>query len=55
MKKLRQSAHWQLKQFLSALFHPEDLIEVRSIESWLSQGKKHSRVVHATQWLGATT
>jgi hypothetical protein len=51
MNKLRQTARQQLEQFLSALFRPEDLIELRFIESWLSQGKKQSRVVQAAQWL----
>ena len=41
----------KLDQFLSALFLPEELIELRFIESWLSQGKKRSRVVRAAQWL----
>ena len=51
MNKLRQTARQQLEQFLSALFRPEELIELRFIESWLSQGKKQSRVVQAAQWL----
>ena len=51
MTESAQSARWQLKQFLSAMFRPEHLIELRFIESWLSQGKKQSRVVQAAQWL----
>ena len=51
MKKLRQTARQQLEQFLAALFRPEELIELRFIESWLSRGKKRSRVVQAARWL----
>ena len=51
MTTLRQTARRQVDQFLSALFLPEELIELRFIESWLSQGKKRSRVVRAAQWL----
>ena len=51
MTTLRQIARRQVDQFLSALFLPEELIELRFIESWLSQGKKRSRVVRAAQWL----
>lgn len=47
----QQTARGQLAQFLSALFRPEELIEIRFIESWLSQGKKQSRVVQLAQWL----
>ncbi len=51
MTTLRQIARRQVDQFLSALFLPEELIELRFIESWLSHGKKRSRVVRAAQWL----
>jgi len=51
MTKLRQTARQQLEQLLSALFLPGELIELRFIESWLSQGKKQSRVVRSAQWL----
>ena len=40
MKALRQEARRQLEQFLSALFLPDELIELRFIESWISRGKK---------------
>ena len=51
MTTLREIARRQVDQFLSALFLPEELIELRFIESWLSQGKKQSRVARAAQWL----
>jgi len=51
MKALRQEARRQLGQFLSALFRPDELIELRFIESWVSGGKKRSRVARAAQWL----
>ena len=51
MKTLRKMARRQVSQFLSALFLPDELIELRFIESWLSDGKKRSRVVRAAQWL----
>jgi len=51
MTTLGQVARRQVDQFLSALFLPDELIELRFIESWLSQGKKRSRVVRAAQWL----
>ena len=51
MKALRQGARRQLEQFLSALFLPDELIELRFIESWVSRGKKHSRVARAAEWL----
>ena len=51
MTTLGQMARRQVDQFLSALFLPEELIELRFIESWLSHGKKRSRVVRAAQWL----
>jgi len=51
MTTLGHMARRQVDQFLSALFLPEELIELRFIESWLSHGKKRSRVVRAAQWL----
>jgi hypothetical protein len=51
MKTLRQDARRQLEQFLSTLFLPDELIEVRFIESWVSGGKKRSRVVRSGEWL----
>ena len=44
-------AQRQLEQFLEALFLPDELIELRFIESWTSRGKKNSRVVRPAQWL----
>jgi hypothetical protein len=51
MKALRHGARQQLDQFLSALFRPDELIELRFIESWGSDGKKQSRVARAASWL----
>jgi hypothetical protein len=51
MKAKRQESRQQLDEFLSALFRPDELIEIRWIESWVSRGKKRSRVVQAAQWL----
>ena len=51
MTRLRQESRRQLEQFLRALFLPDELIELRFIESWVSHGKKRSRVVRAAQWL----
>lgn len=51
MKTLRHSPHRQLEQFLSTLFLPDELIELRFIESWHSRGKRRSRVVRAAEWL----
>ena len=50
MKALRQEDRRQLEQFLSTLFLPDDLIELRFIESWVSRGEKRSRVVRAAEW-----
>jgi hypothetical protein len=46
-----REARRQLEQFFSALFLPDELIEIRLIESWVSRRKKRSRVVRAAQWL----
>lgn len=46
-----REARRQLEQFLTALFRPDELIELRFIETWLSEGKKRSRVVRAARWL----
>ena len=51
MTTSRQAARQQLEQFLGALFLPDELIELRFIESWLSRGKKHSRVARPACWL----
>lgn len=51
MNRPQQTPRQQLQQFLSALFRPAELIELRFIESWSSQGKKRSRVVQAARWL----
>ena len=51
MKWLQQDARRQLEQFLSTLFLSDELIELRFIESWVSRGKKHSRVARAAEWL----
>lgn len=51
MTTSKRRAREQLEQFLSALFLPDELIELRFIECWVSQGKKTSRVVRAAEWL----
>ena len=51
MKISYGGARRQLEQFLSTLFLPGELIEIRLIESWVSRGKKKSRVVRTAQWL----
>jgi len=51
MRAQRQDARRQLEQFLSTLFLPDELIEVRFIESWVSHGKKRSRVARPAEWL----
>lgn len=45
------TARQQLERFLTALFLPDDLVELRFIESWVSHGKKKSRVVRSSEWL----
>lgn len=35
----------QASQFLFALFEPTDIIEIRLLESWQKDGKKHSRLL----------
>jgi hypothetical protein len=51
MKNLEQPEPRQLEQFLSALFLPNELIELRFIESWLSGATKRSRVVRPATWM----
>ena len=51
MNILEQTARRRLDQFLSALFLPNELIELRFIESWLSGEKKRSRVVRSAKWM----
>ena len=51
MRNVRQTTRRQVEQFLSALFLPEELIELRFIESWQSAGRKLSRVVQPAEWV----
>lgn len=51
MKAARHDLRWQVERFLTALFLPDELIELRFIESWISGGKKRSRVVRRAEWL----
>jgi hypothetical protein len=51
MTTLQQPARQQLEQFLSILFLPDELIELRFIESWFSGGRKKSRVARSSEWL----
>lgn len=46
-----EAARRQLEQFLSTLFLPDELIEIRFIESWFARGRKKSRVARSAQWL----
>ncbi len=51
MTILQQESRRQLERFLRTLFLPDELIELRFIESWVSHGKKKSRVVRTAEWL----
>ena len=51
MTTLRYAARRQLEEFLSTLFLPDELIEIRFIESWVFRGRKKSRVARSAQWL----
>ena len=51
MNTTPENARQQLERFLSALFLPDELIELRFIESWLLRGRKKSRVVRPALWL----
>jgi hypothetical protein len=51
MTEILSTAQRQLEQFLEPLFLPDELIELRFIESWTSGGKKNSRVVRSALWL----
>ena len=51
MTVLPQEACQQLELFLWTLFLADELIESRFIESWISAGKKRSRVVRSAEWL----
>lgn len=55
MNALQQHPRRQLEQFLSALFLPDEWIELRFIESWQSDGKRYSRVARASEWLRSGT
>ena len=47
----RQKARREFERFFSTLFLPDEFIELRFIESWVSHGKKKSRVVRPARWL----
>jgi hypothetical protein len=51
MRTQGYTARRQLEEFLSALFLPDELIEIRFIESWVFRGRKRSRVARSAQWL----
>ena len=51
MTTLQPEANEEFERFLAAIFLPDELIELRFIESWLSRGKKNSRVVRPARWL----
>ncbi len=49
-----KQARKQFCRFFEALFRPEELVELRFIESWTSKGKRRSRVAAPAKWLSAT-
>lgn len=51
MTMLPHAARQQLERFLSILFLPHELIELRFIESWFFEGRKKSRVARSSEWL----
>ena len=51
MNPAPKNARRQLARFLAALFLPDEIIELRFIESWLLRGRKRSRVVRPALWL----
>ena len=51
MTTQQETARRQLEQFLSTLFLPDELIEIRFIESWFSRAGKKSRVARSAEWL----
>jgi hypothetical protein len=51
MTTLQPEANEEFERFLTTLFLPDELIELRFIESWLSRGRKKSRVVRPARWL----
>ena len=51
MTSLHREGRRQLEQFLAALFLPDEAIELRFIESWVSEAKKRSCVVQPARWL----
>ena len=43
----------QFAQFFAAMFRPDELVELRFIESWSSKGKRRSRVAGPAKWIPA--
>ena len=43
----------QFARFFAALFRPDELVEMRFIESWSSKGKRRSRVAGPAKWIPA--
>ena len=54
MSREKQRTRKQFRRFFEALFRPEELVELRFIESWTSKGKRRSRVAAPAKWLSAT-
>lgn len=48
-----QSPQGQFERFFAALFRPDELVELRLIESWTSRGKRRSRVAAPPRWIPA--
>ncbi|MHB8903389.1 MAG: DNA-primase RepB domain-containing protein, partial [Thermoguttaceae bacterium] len=49
----KRRARRQFARFFTALFRPEELVELRFIESWTSRGKRRSRVAAPPRWVPA--
>ena len=43
-----------MMSFISSLFVPDDLVELRLIETWVEAGKKRSRVIQSVLDHGAS-
>jgi len=53
MNHEKQKGRKQFEQFFAVLFRPNELVELRFIESWTSNGKRRRRVAGPAKWLPA--
>jgi len=53
MSQEKPKARKQFRRFFEVLFRPEELVELRFIESWTSESKRRSRVAAPSKWLPA--